>query len=119
MSEFIIGIDLGTSNCAIAYVEPHRGANAPVVDFPVTQVKRPGDIGPAPILPSAIYLPAEQEIAIETVALPWEAAPGVIVGEFARWQGARVPARLIVSAKSWLSHARVDRTAPILPWAAP
>ena len=41
-----------------------------------------------------------------------------MVGEFAREQGARVPGRLVSSAKSWLSHGRVDRTAPILPWGA-
>src|SRR5947207_2094160 len=42
-----------------------------------------------------------------------------IVGEYARWQGAQVPGRLVASAKSWLSHSGVDRTAPILPWGAP
>src|SRR4030095_1472671 len=40
-------------------------------------------------------------------------------GEYARWQGARVPSRLITSAKSWLSHGGVDRTAAIRPWGAP
>ena len=46
--------------------------------------------------------------------------PGtVLVGEFARWQGARVPGRLVASAKSWLCHAAVDRSAAILPWGAP
>src|SRR5439155_13919944 len=31
----------------------------------------------------------------------------------------RVPGRLVTSAKSWLCHPGVDRSAPILPWAAP
>src|SRR5207237_5783296 len=33
--------------------------------------------------------------------------------------GARVPGRLATSAKSWLCHAGVDRSAPLLPWSAP
>ena len=49
--------------------------------------------------------------------LPWDPAPESIAGVFARDEGALVPSRLIASAKSWLSNARVDRTAALLPWA--
>jgi molecular chaperone DnaK (HSP70) len=119
MSDYLVGIDLGTSNCAVAYIEPAGGAEAPVRDFEITQAIRAGDIRSAPLLPSAIYLPHSEELSPDTYALPWNARPPHIVGEFARWQGARVPARLITSAKSWLSHAGVDRTAAILPWSAP
>jgi len=70
------------------------------------------------------YHPAESELAAADVQLPWAFAdPGnvarVIVGELARERGSRTPGRLVASAKSWLSHAGVDRTAPILPWGAP
>ncbi|OXH81005.1 hypothetical protein CA830_42070, partial [Burkholderia multivorans] len=41
-----------------------------------------------------------------------------VIGRYARTLGAQVPGRLITSAKSWLSHASVDRLAPILPWGA-
>src|SRR5437867_2108442 len=109
MPEYLVGIDLGTSNCAIAYVEKES-----IIDFPVTQVRRPGDVAPNGLLPSAIYLPGE-EVPPESIALPWDPNPKDVVGEFARWQGSRVPSRLIVSAKSWLSHSGVDRAAPILP----
>jgi molecular chaperone DnaK (HSP70) len=119
VSDFLVGIDLGTSNCAVAYVELARGLDAPLTDFPIVQVRRPGDVGANPLLPSAIYLPNPHEFPVETIALPWDAAPADVVGDFARWQGSRVPARLIVSAKSWLSHSGVDRTAAILPWGAP
>src|SRR5881394_2429957 len=119
MSNYLIGIDLGTSNSAVAYIDPAKGADAPVQDFPITQAIRPADIRPQTLLPSAIYLPHPQELSREAYALPWDPAPQQIVGEFARWQGAKVPSRLITSAKSWLSHAAVDRTAPILPWGAP
>ncbi len=119
MSDYLVGIDLGTSNCAVAYIDPAHGSDAAVVDFPVTQAVRAGDIRLLPLLPSAVYLPHPDELPPESYALPWNPNPERIAGEFARWQGARVPARLITSAKSWLSHAGVDRTAGILPWSAP
>src|SRR5215475_4031625 len=117
--EHLVGIDLGTSNCAVAVIDPSRGADAPVADFPVTQIRQPGDAGPAPLLPSAIYVKGEHELPPEAIALPWDPAPRDITGEFARAQGSRVPGRLVISAKSWLSHSAVDRTAGILPWGAP
>src|SRR5262249_35870480 len=107
-STYLVGIDLGTSNCAVAYVEPAHGADARVADFPVTQVRQPGDTGPVPLLPSAIYLKGEHELPAEAVALPWDSLPRDIIGDFARMQGTRVPGRLVISAKSWLSHAAVD-----------
>src|SRR3989442_14049702 len=94
MSDFVIGVDLGTSNCAVAYMEPARGSDAPVLDFPVVQAMRPGDIRPGQLLPSAIYLQHPDELPPGSYALPWDSAPSSIVGEFARWQGARVPARI-------------------------
>ena len=84
MSDFLVGIDLGTSNCAVAYVDAAGGLDAPVLDFPIVQTVRPADIRPLPLLPSAIYLPHPNE-------LPPESFTSHIVGEFARWQGARVP----------------------------
>ena len=119
MSDLLVGIDLGTSNCAVAYVDPSRGTGSPILDFPVTQLRRLGDVAPQPLLPSCIYLPGEHELPAVAIALPWDPAPQHVIGEFARWQGARVPARLVVSAKSWLSHPGVDRSAPILPWGGP
>ncbi len=51
--------------------------------------------------------------------LPWNEGSDRIVGEFARSQGAKVPSRLVSSAKSWLCHAGIDREADILPWGSP
>ncbi len=65
------------------------------------------------------YLPGPHDLPAGATVLPWEAARGFVVGEFARSHGARVPGRLATSAKSWLCHAGVDRSAPLLPWAAP
>jgi molecular chaperone DnaK (HSP70) len=118
-AKFLIGIDLGTSNCAMAFVEPARGPDAPVADCPIPELHRLGEVARRPLLPSCIYLTGEHELPPEATRLPWDPAPQYVVGEFARWQGARVPGRLVVSAKSWLCHPDVDRSAPILPWGAP
>jgi molecular chaperone DnaK (HSP70) len=115
VTQFVVGIDLGTSNSAMAFVEP---GGTSVVDFPIVQLQQLGAVGPLPLLPSCIYIPGEHELPPETIALPWESAPRDVIGELARWQGARVPGRLVTSAKSWLSHSGVDRTALILPWGA-
>jgi len=116
----IVGIDLGTTHCAVASVDPTKGAGAPVEDFPIPQLVRQGEVAPRALLPSAVYVPGGHELAAESLALPWGDDGGPwVVGELARWQGARVPGRLVASAKSWLCHPGVDRSAPILPWGAP
>ncbi|MBL9139071.1 MAG: hsp70 family protein [Verrucomicrobiales bacterium] len=118
-SRYIVGIDLGTSNCALASVDTDLGPEAPVVDFPIPQVQQLGQVEPALTLPSCLYLPAAGEFPEGALSLPWERAPEFVVGRFARAHGARVPGRLVHSAKSWLCHAAVDRSAAILPWGAP
>jgi molecular chaperone DnaK (HSP70) len=95
------------------------GREAAIVDFPIPQLQRPGQVGAQPLFPSFLYVAGEHELAASTGQLPWGDSPRLIAGEFARWQGGRVPGRLIASAKSWLCHDRVDRAAPILPWGAP
>ncbi|MBX5484666.1 MAG: hsp70 family protein [Myxococcaceae bacterium] len=114
----IVGIDLGTTHCAMAEVDPSGGAGAPVRDVPVPQLVRAGEVAQRPLLPSALYVPAPGELPEGALRLPWgeDDRPA---GEFARWQGARVPGRQVASAKSWLCHPGVDRQAEILPWGAP
>ncbi len=116
---FLVGIDLGTSNCALAYADLESADPARVHDLPIPQLRAPGQLASSDILPSCLYLPVAGEFAADALSLPWEAAPTRIVGEFARAHGAKVPGRLVASAKSWLCHPAVDRTAPILPWGAP
>lgn len=117
---FLVGIDLGTSNCALAFVDTEAGPGAPVTDFPVPQLQALGEISPRSTLPSALYLPHPDEFPAETLRLPWDTTPDMsqVIGHFARSHGARVPGRLVTSAKSWLCHPGVDRSAPILPWGA-
>ncbi|RAR61160.1 Hsp70 protein [Paraburkholderia unamae] len=119
MKQYVVGIDLGTSNTVVAYVE-HGGDAIRVFD--VEQLTALGEVGAEKMLPSARYHPAAGELAAGDLRLPWSApAPddGAVIGRLARTLGAQVPGRLVASAKSWLSHAAVDRLAPILPWGAP
>ncbi len=110
---FVVGIDLGTTNCALAFAPVDGTA---VTDFPIPQVQRPGEVADRSLLPSCLYLSSEHELPAGSAALPWGAESGCVAGECARWLGARTPGRLVVSAKSWLCHEGVDRTAAILPW---
>jgi molecular chaperone DnaK (HSP70) len=119
----VVGIDLGTTNCAVAYAEiaSAGGARADelgaaVTPFSIAQLVAPGEVAERPMLPSFLLLPTQLEVAPEAMALPWEPAPGYAVGEMARERGAELPQRLVSSAKSWLSHTGVDRNAAILPW---
>ena len=111
-----IGIDLGTTNCALSWrnLEDDSGS---VGSIP--QLTAPGTIEERLLLPSFLYLAKEGEFAAGALALPWDKKATSTAGEFARAHGARVPTRLVASAKSWLSHAGVDRTSPLLPWQAP
>ncbi|QEH37248.1 Chaperone protein DnaK [Aquisphaera giovannonii] len=120
-SKYLVGIDLGTTNCAVAYVDT-KGREKPPADirmFDVPQVVAAGESAPRAMLPSFLYLAGGPELPPGAAEVPWGDGGGGIVGEFARIQGARVPARLVSSAKSWLCHGGVDREAGILPWGSP
>src|SRR5712692_268586 len=122
MPRYLIGIDLGTTNSALAYVDAHRKAKAgrpEIHTFSVPQLVAPGEVAARSLLPSFLYLPGAHDLPAGSVALPWDSTRAYAVGEFARNHGARVPGRLVTSAKSWLCHSGVDRSAPILPWGAP
>ncbi len=113
-----VGIDLGTTNSALAWVDlDERPRKLHVMQVP--QLVAPSEIARRPTLPSFLYIPGEHDLPAGSTALPWDASARDVVGELARTQGAAVPGRLIASAKSWLCHPAVDRQAAILPWAAP
>jgi molecular chaperone DnaK (HSP70) len=117
---FIIGIDLGTTNCAVSYVDlqEKRSAAKRIRIFKIPQMTGSGEVNHLPVLPSFLYIPGEFDISREAIVELWEDAESNFAGAFARDHGARVPARLVSSAKSWLCHAKVDRQARILPWGA-
>ena len=122
MARYSIGIDLGTTNSAVSYVDlagtAARGHEQTML--PIPQVTGVGAVENKWLLPSFLYLPNAQEFPAQGVAVPWDSQrQDVVVGEFARAHGSKVPMRLVSSAKSWLCHAGVNRLDPILPWQAP
>jgi hypothetical protein len=114
-TRFSLGIDLGTSNSAIA-LSDIDGERTDIVEL--TQVLGPNRIGEKPTLPSALYIPHPDEFPEAAFPLPWRSAGRgePIVGFFAREHGALVPDRLITSAKSWLSNPHIDPRQRVLPW---
>jgi hypothetical protein len=118
---FSIGIDLGTTHCALAYTDmgASDGENTShgVLDIP--QLTAPGAVEAQPLLPSFLYLPHRDELPAGELSLPWSGEQTWVVGELARSRGATTPIRLVSSAKSWLCHPGVDRRAAILPSDAP
>jgi len=114
---FAIGIDLGTTHCALSFVEIAKceGEEVEQQVMPVPQLVDPGSVEERPLLPSFLYLPHPDEFKAGDLGLPWPAPAERIIGELARKRGADTPLRLVSSAKSWLCHPDVDRKAPILP----
>jgi molecular chaperone DnaK (HSP70) len=117
-AKYIIGIDLGTTNSVVAYVaaESARLEAADIRIFEIPQLVDAGVVEARPMLPSYLLMPPEPGMPGEDLALPWDPAPGLVVGEFAQRRGQEVPNRLISASKSWLCNTLVDRRAPILPW---
>lgn len=118
-ARFVIGIDLGTTNSAVAYADLRERTASGVPrlrHFPVPQIVGPHEIAPRLTLPSFLYLLPEEEQAAGRFTIAWDADRRTVIGEWARDQGALVPSRLVSSAKSWLCHGGVDRRAAILPW---
>ncbi len=118
---YSIGIDLGTTHCALSWLDLAASDGEHVVQdvLPVAQLCAPGAVDARPLLPSFLYLPHPDELAPADLALPWDGARAFAVGKMARSRGAATPIRLVSSAKSWLCHPGVDRRAAILPADAP
>ena len=115
-SRFVVGIDLGTTNSAVGYIDT-ADARWQVHTLAIPQVVAPGEVEARDTLPSFHYEAAAGEFSKGALRLPWDTTePRYTVGVFARDHGANVPGRLIASVKSWLCHSGVDRTAAILPW---
>ncbi len=118
---YIIGIDLGTTHCVLAYTpaDVPEDTEPEITLFSIPQVVSPGEVKAQPLLPSFLLLPGPHDVPEGGMALPWDAEKDYTVGEFARNRGAELPARLVSSAKSWLCHTGVDRTEDLLPWGTP
>lgn len=116
---YAIGIDLGTTNCVLAYVDLRaQHGRAQVLAIP--QLHSLDTLAESPLLPSFFYYATEAETAAGQIN-PFtggidDEAPGYVVGIAARERTSTLPGRVIDSAKSWLAHAGIDREARILPF---
>jgi hypothetical protein len=120
VAKYIIGIDLGTTNSALACCDATAAEGKSQIEVrSIPQLVDPNEVAERTLLPSFLYIPGEFDFPKGSLALPWEPEPKLVIGELARKRGAESPNRLVASAKSWLSYAAVNRTAPILPWQAP
>jgi len=120
-ARYAVGIDLGTTHCALSYVDLDYSEWDEVAQdmMPVPQLTEPGSVAALPLLPSFLYLPHPEELAVADLVLPWGNSGSRILGELARSIGARTPIRLVSSAKSWLCHPGIDRRSAVLPPGAP
>ena len=120
-ARYSIGIDLGTTHCALSYVDRQASDGEKVVQhvLNIPQLTAPASVEDKPLLPSFLYLPHESELTPADIALPGMDVQNSVVGEFARTRGANTSIRLVSSAKSWLCHPGVDRRSALLPADAP
>jgi molecular chaperone DnaK (HSP70) len=120
-ARFAVGIDLGTTNSAVAFVDTAQSiaTGDPIKTFFVQQLVAPGVVEGKSLLPSSLYFPSASELPEGATGVPWDPQREHVVGHLARALGSHVPSRLVHSAKSWLCHPDVDRRGPVLPWAAP
>lgn len=117
-ARYVVGIDLGTTNSALAYA-PLDDDAAPVQLLAVPQLVARATVESQSLLPSFLYIPPDHEAAGGGFDLPWTQGATCAVGTWARRLAAEQPMRVVAGAKSWLAHHRVDRRAAILPWNAP
>ncbi len=121
--QYVIGIDLGTTNSGVAYAQIHADADpfapANVQLLAIPQLTNPGEVREEDLLPSFLYLPGATDFPAGSLALPWDDAPNFVAGRLAQKRGVENAGRLVSSAKSWLSHSGVDRTSALLPFRAP
>ena len=66
MSRFVVGIDLGTTNCAVSYCDTQL-ETPEILEFAIEQVVATGETSTRPTLPSFLLMPS-----------PHEAAPGAM-----------------------------------------
>ena len=114
-SKYIVGIDLGTTNIAVTYVDMEDEKRETKV-FKISQLCAPGEVDAKELLPSFCFFPDFKLVPEKSTNLPWANNEKHAVGIYARDFGSAMPNRFISSVKSWLCHVGVDRRKEILPW---
>lgn len=112
-AKYLIGIDLGTTNCTMAFsqIESHSD----IKQFAIPQITASGTQDDKLTLPSFLYFPLPEELKTKVAGISWDPKRSLCVGAFSQQRGAELPTRLITSAKSWLCHQGIDRREAVLP----
>jgi molecular chaperone DnaK (HSP70) len=103
-SRYCVGIDLGTTNTAVSFVDvltAEADSQASVV-FEIAQRVSADGTQRRRTLPSTVLLNEPEESRS--------------VGTYALEQQAYTPDKVVSSSKSWMCHGGVNREARILPW---
>ena len=81
-SRYAIGIDLGTTHCALSYVDTSASDGEQTTQgvLPIAQLTGPGAIDNLDLLPSFLYLPHPDELASGDLYLPWTGQRECAVG---------------------------------------
>jgi hypothetical protein len=119
-SRYVVGIDLGTTNCAMAYLDT-QDLPCRVRTMAIEQMIEFGMLGHLDTLPSFHYELTESEASSVDPRFRFHEDADSnhhlgIVGALARERSMQVPGRGIASAKSWLCNTQVDRNSDLLPW---
>ena len=110
---FSLGIDLGTSNCAMA-VADNDSDSTDVLQ--VTQFVATNQVGQCGRCPPSLYLPHPDEFPPAPSGYPGTQRVRVLSANSPATMARLVPDRLITSAKSWLSNPHIDPKQRTLPW---
>jgi hypothetical protein len=113
---YIIGIDLGTTNCTMAYIPLEEDQPPVIKQAELQQIVEANTQSTLLSLPSFIYYPLTEELSAKIASLDWDSGRSFTIGTFARERGKELPARLVASAKSWLCHSGIDRRQSLLPF---
>lgn len=116
-ANYIIGIDLGTTNCTLSYasLKNQESEKNSLNQFSILQVIKSHEMNESLSLPSFIYFPLSEELSSGATHLPWDKSSSFTIGAFARDRGAELPHQVIASAKSWLCHPHINRREKLLP----
>lgn len=112
-ARFVIGIDLGTTQCALSYVDL-ESKSLKVKNFLIPQLVDSGQVEELETLQSVLFI--DEKDSIQNAPEWMQHEKGYLTGFYAKELGGDIPSRFIHSSKSWLCHPRIDRKSAILPW---
>src|ERR1700730_14797096 len=96
-ARYSVGIDLGTTNSAMACVDLTGEDPAAIEVLAIPQLVNAGEVGERSLLPSFLYVAGEFDFPADSLRLPWPDVDAVrwVVGELARRRGSENPSRLV------------------------